>query len=365
MNLSVDKKLFYKYLSYVQGIVDTRPTMLILSHVLLEAKEGKLFLSSTDLESSVYTSFPANIKEEGRVCLPAKKLLEVIEKTPDGEIQISLVNDTQAEIDYKKGKTKIKTQSADDFPQIPKPDDFVYRAIKSEKLENLIKKTIYCVGGDELRKNLTGIFFDMTQNGKIRLVSTDGHRMSLTEEDIENNIVESFTLPKRASQEIRKFIKDSEVVNIGVGKNFFICDDGQTSLLARLVDVKFPDYKQVLPTNFSNTIRIEKKQMLDALQRAAVVLQDKNKGVKIYIGENKMEIRAISDEGETLEEIPVNKLTQPLDVGFNVKYLIDALGTYEGEEVCFSVGDEVSPACIFANEDDRFKQLSVVMPMRV
>ena len=90
MNLSVDKKLFYKYLSYVQGIVDTRPTMLILSHVLLEAKEGKLFLSSTDLESSVYTSFPANIKEEGRVCLPAKKLLEVIEKTPDGEIQISL-----------------------------------------------------------------------------------------------------------------------------------------------------------------------------------------------------------------------------------------------------------------------------------
>ncbi len=365
MNLSVDKKLFYKYLSYVQGIVDTRPSMLILSHVLLEAREGKVFLSSTDLESSVYTSFPGNIKEEGRVCVPAKRLLEVVEKSPEGDLQIRVLNEGQAEIDYKKGKTKIKTQNADDFPQIPKPDDFVYRAIKSEKLENLIKKTSYCVGGDELRKNLTGIFFDMTQNGKIRLVSTDGHRMSLTEDDIENNIVESFTLPKRASQEIRKFIKDSEVVNIGVGKNFFICDDGQTSLLARLVDAKFPDYKQVLPTNFSNTIKVETKQLLEALQRASVVLQDKNKGVKIYIGEKKMEIRAVSDEGETTEEIAIDKLTQPLDVGFNVKYLIDAIGSYEGEEVCFSVGDDVSPACIFANEEDRYKQLSVVMPMRV
>ena len=88
MKLSVDKKLFYKYLSYVQGIVDTRPTMLILSHVLLEAKGGKLFLSSTDLESSVYTSFPANIIEEGSVCLPAKKIYEIVEKTPEGEIQI-------------------------------------------------------------------------------------------------------------------------------------------------------------------------------------------------------------------------------------------------------------------------------------
>ena len=262
--------------------------MLILSHVLLEAKEGKLFLSSTDLESSVYTSFPANITEEGSVCLPAKKIYEIVEKTPDGEIQIQTINDLQAQIDYRKGKTKIKTQNAEDFPQIQKPDDFVYRAIKSEKLDNLIKKTLYCIGSDDLRKNLTGIFFDMTQNGKIRLVSTDGHRMSLAEENIENSIVESFTLPKRASIELRKFIKDSEVVNIGVGKNFFICDDGQTSLLARLVDVKFPDYKQVLPTSFKNTIKIEKKQLTDALQRASVVLQEKNKGVKIYIGENKI-----------------------------------------------------------------------------
>ena len=119
------------------------------------------------------------------------------------------------------------------------------------------------------------------------------------------------------------------MVNIGVGKNFFICDDGQTSLLARLVDVKFPDYKQVLPTNFKNTIKIEKKQLTDALQRASVVLQEKNKGVKIYIGENKMEIRSTSDDGETIEEVPIDKLTEPLDVGFNVKYLIDALSTYE------------------------------------
>ena len=365
MKLSVDKKLFYKYLSYVQGIVDTRPTMLILSHVLLEAKGGKLFLSSTDLESSVYTSFPANIIEEGSVCLPAKKIYEIVEKTPEGEIQIQTINDLQAQIDYKKGKTKIKTQNAEDFPQIPKPDDFVYRAIKSEKLDSLIKKTLYCIGSDDLRKNLTGIFFDMTQNGKIRLVSTDGHRMSLAEENIENSIVESFTLPKRASIELRKFIKDSEVINIGVGKNFFICDDGQTSLLARLVDVKFPDYKQVLPTSFKNTIKIEKKQLTEALQRASVVLQEKNKGVKIYIGENKMEIRSTSDDGETIEEVPVDKLTEPLDVGFNVKYLIDALSTYEEQEVCPSIGDEVSPACIFSSEDDRYRQLSVVMPMRV
>ena len=365
MKFSVDNKQFYKYLSYVQGVVDTRPSMLILSHILLEAKDGKVFLSSTDLESSIYTSFPANITEEGSVCLPAKKIYEIVEKTPDGEIQIQILNEAQAEIDYKKGKIKIKTQNAEDFPQIPKPDDFVYRAIKSDKLDSLIKKTAYCIGSDDLRKNLTGIFFDMTQNGKIRLVSTDGHRMSLAEEDIENNIVESFTLPKRASIELRKFIKDSEVVNIGVGKNFFICDDGQTSLLARLVDVKFPDYRQVLPSNFKNTIKIEKKQLTEALQRASVVLQEKNRGVKIFIGESKIEIKSISDEGETIEELPIDKLTEPLDVGFNVKYLIDALATYDDKQIFLSISDEVSPACIFLSDEDRFKQLSVVMPMRV
>ena len=94
-------------------------------------------------------------------------------------------------------------------------------------------------------------------------------------------------------------------------------------------------------------------------------MQEKNKGVKIYIGENKIEIRATSEEGETIEEIAIDKLTEPLDVGFNVKYLIDAIGTYDNNEICFSVGDEVSPACIFASEEDRYKQLSVVMPMRV
>jgi len=364
MNLSVDKKQLAKHLAYVGGVVESKATMAVLGHVLFEAKEGKVFLSSTDLESSLYTSFPANITEGGAACMPGKKLMEVVEKMPDGDIQVDLKNE-QAEFGYKKGKIKIKTLPAEDFPLIPKPEDFHFRAIKSETLEGLIKKTAYCIGADDLRKNLTGIFFDLSEVGKIRVVATDGHRLGLTENEIDNNILETFTLPRRAAVEIRKFIKDSEIVQIGVGKNHFICENGQTHILTRLVDVNFPDYKQVLPGNYKNSLRVNRKDFVDSLQRAQLVLQDKNKGAKLFLGENQIEIRTASEDGEAVEFVETSKTSENIEVGFNVKYLIDALSSFDAEEVFFSAGDEISPACIFLQEENRFKQLSVVMPMRV
>ena len=216
-----------------------------------------------------------------------------------------------------------------------------------------------------MRKNLTGVYFDMTNPGKIKAISTDGHRMSLIEEEFENSIIEAFILPKKATNEIKKFIKDSDVLNIGVGKSFFVCDNGQTSILSRLIDVKFPDYSQVVPNNFINSFKIQKNDLISALQRIGVVLSEKAKGAKIIINKNNLEIRSLSETGESVESVDTVGDNQNIEIGFNVKYLIEALNSFENKELNISINDEVSPACIYADEKNKDKQLAIIMPMRV
>tara|TARA_A100001234_G_scaffold18572_1_gene14795 strand:- start:11188 stop:12288 length:1101 start_codon:yes stop_codon:yes gene_type:complete len=365
ISFSVDKSEFLKHIYFCVGIVDNRSTMMVLSHIFVEAKDDKVFLSSTDLESSVYSSLPAKVDSPGSICISGKKLYDVVDKLPEERINLSLLSDSQIEISFSSGKTKIKTLPGEDFPQIPKPQDFVFRTIKSETLLNIISKTSYCVSNDEMRKNLTGLYFDLTQPGKIKAIATDGHRMSLVQEEIENTITESFILPKRATNEIKKFIKESEAVKIGVGRSFFICDNGQTSILSRLIDVKFPDYTQVVPNNTNNNFQIDREKLLQTLQRVAVVLSEKTKGAKITILEKHIEIRSLSETGESAETIEKSQNTQNIEVGFNVKYLIDALNSFESKEVCVSINDEVSPACIYENDADQEKQKAIIMPMRV
>ena len=232
-------------------------------------------------------------------------------------------------------------------------------------LTNIISKTSYCVSNDEMRKHLTGVYFDLTQPGKIKAISTDGHRMRLVQEEIENSITESFILPKKATTEIRKFIKESESVKIGVGKAFFICDNGQTSILSRLIDIKFPDYTQVVPNNTNNSFKVDREAFLKTLQRIGVVLSEKTKGAKITISNTKIEIRSLSETGESAETINKSENAQNIEVGFNVKYLIDALSSFETKEVFVSINDEVSPACIFSDETNQEKQKAIIMPMRV
>ncbi len=365
MKFSVDKNLLLKHLSYAQGIVDTRSQMVVLSHVLFRTEKGRLYLSSTDLESSMHTSIPATIFEDGGVCLPAKKILEITEKIPDQDIKISTNKSSQIEIDYSTGKTKIKTLPTEDFPEIPKPENFSYITIETPLLEGALQKTLHSIGSDDLKKNLTGVFFDMTTQNKLTLVTTDGHRMSLTEEEFQNTTSGSFILPKKAAQELKRFIKDTEVVSIGYTKSFFICDNGQTSILSRLVGVEFPEYKRVIPNNFSNTFEIEKKQLLESLQRVSVILSEKTKGARMFINKDGVEIKTISDDGETVETIQTTGAEKNIEVGFNVKYLIDALNAFNEEKVFVCVNDEISPACIYSNENNKHKQLAIVMPMRV
>jgi DNA polymerase-3 subunit beta len=365
MKFSVDKAIFLKNLFYVVGIVDNRSSMLILSHVLIEAKGEKIYLTATDLESSVYTSFPAKITDEGSICVPGKKFFDVVDKLPDNDAQYQITENAQLEVVFNKGKTKIKTLPGDDFPQIPKPEDFIFRTIKSETLSNLINKTSYCVSNDEMRKNLTGVYFDMSNPGKIKAISTDGHRMSLVEEELENSIIEAFILPKKATNEIKKFIKESDVLNIGVGKSFFVCDNGQTSILSRLIDVKFPDYSQVVPNNFIKSFKVKKNDLISALQRISVVLSEKAKGAKITVNQNNLEIRSLSETGESVESVETVGENQNIEIGFNVKYLIEALNSFENEQLNISINDEVSPACIYVDEKHKDFQLAIIMPMRV
>ena len=150
-----------------------------------------------------------------------------------------------------------------------------------------------------------------------------------------------------------------------MGKAFFICDNGQTSILSRLIDVKFPDYNQVVPNNTNNKFIVNREKLLNSLQRVSVVLSEKSKGAKILISSDSIEIRSLSESGESAEVLEKSTNEQNLEVGFNVKYLIDAINSFDSKEIMVSINDEVSPACLCKSIEDQDSQKAIIMPMRV
>lgn len=353
-------------LGLVQGISERRATMPVLSHVLISADKNRIEISATDLETTMSTWSNAEVSKGGSLAIPARKLYEIVKELESGEIEVEEIGNHWVEIRASSAVFKLAGLPSEDFPIIPELHSDNLFSVQSSLLEEMISKTIFAVSPDELRRNLAGIYFEEAGSKSLRLVATDGHRLSLAEKNIDSRVKfdKGFVVPKKGVAELRKVLKLSDKVRIGAGDNFFMAEGEDIILIARLIDADFPDYKQVTPEVTKVTLTLGKNELLSALKRVSILSSEKTRSVKFSISREGMTLISVSPEvGEARELVPLDYSGDPIELGFNARYLMDVLEAITQDKLQIGLIDELSPAVLKPEGDEVY--LSVIMPMRV
>lgn len=366
MEFKIDVQKLVERLGLIQGIAERRATMAVLSHVMISAMNGKIQLIATDLETTMKTFCDASVSKEGSLSLPSRKLYEIVNELQSDEVGFREIENHWVEIISSSARFRIAGLPGEDFPVIPEFSSDDLFTVNSSKMDDMISKTIFAVSLDDLRRNLSGIFFEKDGERILKLAATDGHRLSLVEADIENEIKleKNIVVPKKGVSELKKIIKFGEDINIGCKKNFFMAEGEDITLIVRLIDAEFPDYKQVIPDSTKHEFQLNRQVFLSALKRVSILTSEKTKGVKININNEGMTLISIAPElGEAKELIPIKFTGETFELGFNARYMIDALEVMDEQDVVFGITDELSPAVIKPAEKSDY--ISVIMPMRV
>ena len=369
MQLTISKQDLLAGLSATQGIIEKRNTMPILSNVLLDADEKRLRMVATDLEIGVRLEVPCKVKAAGKITVPARKLLDIVKELPDQDLEFKLAENQQLEFKVGKFRSRIAGLPADEYPNLPSYEDGKFFSVSSESLKGMMAKTRYAVSTDETRYNLNGIYFEKAEKGKIlRLVATDGHRLAMTDSEI-GNLGDGWgdrglIVPRKAIAELQKLLDHNEKIELSFQKNHGIARAGNTVLLMQLIDGEFPKYEQVIPAKVDKEVVASRAGLITAIRRVSPFADERSHLVKLSLGSGTIALEASSSGvGEAREEVPVEYDGEALVVGFNAKYLGDALSAFESDDVTLGLIDEVNPATIRSGSDEG--TLAVVMPMRI
>ena len=371
MQFTISRDTFLKGLAKVQGIVEKRHTIPILANVLIESKNNEITITATDLEVGLKSKYPAKVIEEGKITISAKKLYEIIKELPDEEITFNSKSNFWVEIKCSKSLFNLVGLAPEEFPKFPEIEQ-KKNSINKNNLNEMIEKTLFSVSNDETKFNLTGIYIksEMIENvNKLIFVSTDGHRLSLiqrnTEEIMDEKYNQGFILPRKGIIEIKKILDTmGEDINIGISDNNFSISNENTTLIMRMVDGDFPDYKRVIPEKGKNTAIIDNNLFLHALKRISILSSEKSKGIKINLKDNSLILTSSNpDLGDAKEEIGIDYNGDEISIGFNAKYIIDILQVIKTENIILNLKDNISPGRINPEEDE--DHISVIMPMRL
>jgi DNA polymerase-3 subunit beta len=372
MEFKIGKDLFAKSLQKIQAIVERKNTMPILSNALLEVKDNLLYVTATDLEVGMRSSYPTDVIREGKITVSAKKLYEILKEMPDEEIHFSAKENNWVEISCGRAHFNIVGLSSEDYPYFPKVKEGSLITFKSEILRDMIEKTSYAICYDETKYNLNGVFIKATKEKEgnvLRMVTTDGHRLSISKKaisgDINPELNKGIIFPKKGMVELKKMVEeDSSEIMVGFMDNSAVFQKGSTVVVMRLIDGDFPDYAKVLPVNNDKIMRGNRNDLLHALKRMAVLASDKFKGVKIELNQGKMVISSNNPElGDAREELEVHYEHPAFSARYNASYLLDVLLSMECKEVELKLKDELSPIIMKSSTLQDF--MAVVMPMRL
>ena len=354
-------------LQSVSGIVERRHTLPILSNVLLEKKGDQLTLLATDIEIQITTSTTCTGGEgDGAVTVGARKLQEILRSLPDStEITVNL-EDKRLQVKGGKSRFNLQTLPADDFPRMTLSEgDTKQFTISQKAFRQLIAKTQYGMAAQDVRYYLNGLLL-LVEGKELRAVATDGHRLAYASVEIETELPrQEMILPRKTVLELNRLLVDSDdALNITLSSNQVRFAFGNIVLVSKLIDGKFPDYERVIPPSLRNHMTVGRQMLMQAMQRAAILTNEKFRGVRVVLGEMSLKlIAANAEQEEAQEEIEVQYTGEPIDVGFNVGYLLDVLNNVHSDEIQWSFNDANSSALITVPGNDRFKY--VVMPMRI
>ena len=368
MKLTIAKEQILSGLQAVQNVVSTRTTLPILSNVLLNAKDGRLELTATDLDVTIACGVEATVTQAGATTVPVKKLFGICRELTNSEIEIDVDEKNVCALRSGASFYKINGLAADEFPPLPKFEERKKVILQQEKLKTMLRKTSFAISMDETRYVLNGVLFSLKEH-KVTLVATDGRRLALVDEEAEvsEESEADFIVPTKAINELNRLLQPTGQVEIKLAENqaaFSLKDDQGFSVLiiTKLVDGNYPNYRQVIPAETKERIPMAREEFLHALRRAEIMTSEKSNSVKLTFTKNNLAITANTPEvGEARESLAINYKGKDLAIAFNPAYLMDPLKALEDDEIFFELIDELSPGVVKINGPF----LYVIMPMRM
>lgn len=372
MLIEVEKKDLLNLLGKTQNVVEKRNTMPVLINVLLEAGGGVLKVFATDLEVSLTDQIPTIKEKPGKVAVSAKSLFEIIKELEDGPVVLNKRDNNWLEIKQRKSVFNLVGIAAEEYPVFPSYATKDFIRMPASVLADMIEKTIYSISNDETRYHLNGVFFErINKDAKstFRMVATDGFRLSIVEREMP--LSESafpatgVIIPRKGLFEIRKMLETIEgEFDLAIEGSQLVVRQGTTVLMIRLIEGKFPAYQQFIPQTVPKRVQVPREILLSSLKRVSLLSNQKYKGVTLALTNGRMEITSNNPEmGDAKEEIEIDYKGNDLRIGFNARYMLDVLNSFDDDGVDLHLNDQLSPGLMRPHDDASYT--CVVMPMRI
>ena len=371
MKISVERSALLKATSRAQGVVERRTTIPILSNVLLEGADGALSLRATDLDIEIAESVPAMVERAGACTVPAHTLNDIVRKLPDGAMVALSFDAAAARLDVAAGRSRftLPTLPREDFPVMA---DSAYDATyvaPASSLRRLFDKASFAISTEETRYYLNGVYLHTPQAGAptLRAVATDGHRLACIDEPAPEGAVGApdVIVPRKTVGELRKLLEGGDAaVTVSVSPAKIRFAAGGLVLTSKVIDGAFPDYSRVIPQSNDRRMQVDASAFATAVDRVATVSAERSRAVKLSLDHDRLVLSVQSpDSGSATDEIEIAYADQPMEIGFNAKYLLEIAGQIDNAPAVFLFADPGAPTLVREGDDDT--AVYVVMPMRV
>jgi DNA polymerase-3 subunit beta len=372
MKVTVERAELLKSLGHVHRVVERRNTIPILANVLVRAEKSALHLKATDLDLEVVEQIAAEVAPAGSTTVPAHMFYEIVRKLPEGSQVVLESSSDRAVLAIRAGRSRftLQTLPESDFPDLAAGDMTHKFTLAAADLKRLIDKTQFAISTEETRYYLNGIYLHSAGSGKsdtLRAVATDGHRLAQADLPLPAgaNGMPGVIVPRKTVTEVQRLIEDSSAeVAIGLSSAKIRFTIGDVVLTSKLIDGTFPDYARVIPSGNDKELTVDKKDFEAAVDRVSTVSSERGRAVKLSLSAGKLILSVTNpDSGSATEEIEVEYDNDPLDIGFNSRYLLDIANQLDGEVAVLRLADPGSPTLI--QDKDAKGALYVLMPMRV
>jgi DNA polymerase-3 subunit beta len=373
MKLTIKKEEILKGLQRIQGVVEKKNTMPILSNMLLTAEANSVEIVATDLEIGLRGRYAADVEKTGAVTVSAKKMYEIVRELPADDVQIRVEDSNSNWVKILSGQSQFKLVGLpkDEYPALPDVAEEGMIVIDGDILRDMIKKTLYSVGENDARYVLNGLFVHMTQAKgglNIRMVGTDGHRLSMIDRIVDaKHREESVIIPKKAMMELRRILEEDTPqaeLRLGFSKNHALFKRDGLVMVSKLIDGNYPNYQQVVPAKSTKKVIVSKDVFTHAVKRVSILSKEKTNAVKLQLETERLVLSTNNPEvGEASEELAVDYRGDSVAIGFNSRYLMDVLSAMDRQTIALELNDSLSPCLITEEGDEHYK--CVVMPMRV
>jgi len=368
MNINIQKETLEKPLSQVIGVVEKRQTLPILGNVYLELNQSVLTLVGSDLETEITTRVEGVEGSDGKTTVSARKLYDICRSLPN-ESLLSLVIEQDNKMIVKAGKSRftLQTLGADNYPRLEETHWKHEFSLSQSQLNSLLTRTSFSMAQQDVRYFLNGLLIEIHDN-HILSVATDGHRLAKTQVMVESlgiDLVQSI-IPRKAVIEIGKFLDatSDDLVNVKLNASHVSIESGNFMFISKLIDGRFPDYEKVIPANLDKHIIINRENLIDILSRAAILSNEKFRGVSLSVDNNVLQVRSHNpDQEHAKDEMEVSYAGEPIEIGFNVNYLLEALKACDSENIDLGLLDP-NTSCTFHAQESA-DTLYLIMPMRL